>query len=120
MLITRTHFADRTEGILTLPDGQQIATLERPWLDNKPFFSCIKPDIYIVDRDKAGTHRWYRLRDVDGRTDIEIHIANLVSELMGCIAPCMYIKNGVGYGSQEACELILKWFGDNSFVLEIR
>jgi hypothetical protein len=120
MLIVRAHFADRTEGVLTLPDGQQIATLERPWLDNKPFVSCIPPDSYIVDRDKTGTHRWYRLRDVDKRSDIEIHIANLASELMGCIAPCMYIKDGVGYGSREACELILKWFGDNSFVLEIR
>ena len=120
MLITRTPFADRTEGILTLPDGQQIATLERSWLDNKPFVSCIPAGQYIVDRDKTGKHQWYRLRHVDKRSDIEIHIANLASELMGCIAPCMYIKNGVGYGSREACELILAWFGDNSFVLEIR
>ena len=80
MLITRTHFADRAEGILTLPDGQQIGSLERPWLN----------------------------------------IANKASQLEGCIAPCMYIKDGVGYGSREACELILKWFGDDSFVLEIR
>ena len=138
MLITRTPFADRTEGILTLPDGQQIAALERPWLDNKPSISCIPAGHYkfvrdthgrfqwfrvlnvIVDRDKTGKHRWYRLRNVDKRSDIEIHIANLASELMGCIAPCMYIKDGVGYGSREACELILAWFGDNSFVLEIR
>jgi hypothetical protein len=120
MLITRTHFADRTEGILTLPDGQQIATLERPWLNNKPFVSCVPPDSYIVDRDKTGRFQWYKLREVTGRSFIEIHLANKADQLEGCIAPCMYIKNGVGYGSLEACELILKWFGDNSFVLEIR
>ncbi len=120
MLITRTHFDDRTEGILTLPDGQQLATLERPWLDNKPFVSCIPPDSYIVDRDKTGRFQWYKLREVTGRSFIEIHPANKANQLEGCIAPCMYIKNGVGYGSREACELILGWFGDNSFVLEIR
>jgi hypothetical protein len=120
MLITRTHFADRTEGILTLPDGQQLAALERPWLDNKPFVSCIPPDSYIVDRDKTGRFKWYKLREVIGRSFIEIHPANKADQLEGCIAPCMYIKNGVGYGSREACELILKWFGDDSFVLEIR
>ncbi len=120
MLITRTHFADRTEGILTLPDGQQLATLERPWLENKPFVSCVPPGSYIVDRDKTGRFKWYKLREVTGRSFIEIHPANKANQLEGCIAPCMYIKNGIGYGSREACELILKWFGDNSFVLEIR
>ena len=120
MLITRTYFDDRTEGILTLPDGQQLATLERPWLNNKPFVSCIPPDSYIVDRDKAGRFQWYKFREVTGRSFIEIHPANKADQLEGCIAPCMYIKNGIGYGSREACELILKWFGDNSFVLEIR
>jgi hypothetical protein len=120
VLITRTHFADRTEGILTLPDGQQIGALERPWLNNAPFVSCIPTGQYIVNRDKTGRFQWYSLLNVKGRSHIEIHPANKASQLEGCISPCMYIKDGVGYGSREACELILAWFGDNSFVLEIR
>ena len=120
MLITRTEFADRNEGILTLPDGQQITSLERPWLNNKPFVSCIPIGIYIVDRDKTGKHQWYKLREVIGRSFIEIHPASKPEQLEGCIAPCMYIKNGIGYGSVEACGLILKWYGNDSFALEIR
>ena len=117
--LKRAYLKDRTEGVLTLPDGQQIFTLERPWLNNKVNESCIKEGVYIVDRDLTGKHRFYRLRDVEDRTDIEIHPANRVSQLLGCIAPCMSIKNGIGVDSIKACELLLHWFGDDSWSLKI-
>lgn len=116
----RTYYKDRTESLMELPDGQVISILERPWLDNEPFVSCIKEGVYKVKRDHTGKHRWYKLMDVEGRTFIEIHPVNFVYELEGCLGPCMFIKNGVAHDSVEACQLLLAWFGEDDWLLEIR
>jgi len=41
---------------------------------------------YIVTADNTGKHRYYRIHDVPGRTAIEMHPANWMHELGGCIA----------------------------------
>lgn len=110
---------DRTEGIMTLPDGTEIAVLERPWLDNKVGVSCIPEGNYIVNRDRTGKHRWFAIPDAPGRTLIEIHPANKTSQLAGCLAPCSHIEDGFAHDSVEACELLLQWYGDDSWTLEI-
>lgn len=120
MKILRRYYEDRTEGKFIMPDDSHLYTLERPDLNNKPFVSCIPEGKYLVKRDKVGKHRWYKLINVPRRSGIEIHIANTVDELQGCIAPCLYIENGVGKGSRKACETLLEWIGDNGFYLEIR
>lgn len=119
LLLKRTYYPDRTEGEIMLPDGQFIYALERPWLNNQVSVSCIPEGVYIIDRNTTGRFQWYEVSDVPKRTHIEIHPANRVSQLEGCIAPCMELTNGQARHSKQACDLLLKWFGDFSWTLRI-
>jgi len=121
MRLVRTYYDDRTEGKLFFPDGTYVYTLERPWLDNKPFVSCIPEGKYIVDRDYTGKHQWYKIREgqVEGRSFIEFHEANVVSQLEGCVSLCMRLSGGKAYQCTAALNKLLEWFGESSFVLEI-
>ena len=123
--IKRTYHKHYTSGEWVLPDGQLIYTLELPWRDNQLSVSCIKEGVYTIDRDHTGRHRWYAFRNEETapRTHIEIHPATYLRHLEGCIAPCLEIAGGgrepVAVGSREACELLLRWFGEDSFVLRV-
>lgn len=71
-----------------------VVSLELPWRDNKPHLSCIPVGIYNVEPDDTGKHQYYRILDVPGRGNVEMHPANwagdttkgLLSDLKGCIA----------------------------------
>jgi hypothetical protein len=107
--LKRTYYEDKTTGLLTLPDGSEIKTLERPWLDNQVIVSCIPEAIYKFKRDHYGKHQWFSVLDVPNRTFIEIHPGSKVSHSEGCILM-----------SKKDCIHMLKWFGSNDeFVLEI-
>ena len=81
------NFTTGTLGTWTLPNGLELFSLERPWLDNKPFVSCIPCGTYELEWDMSGRIREVpRLRHVPGRTQINVHIANYVYQLHGCIA----------------------------------
>lgn len=120
--IYRKYLEDRTIGKLVFPDGTMVCTLERPWLDNQVSVSCIPEGTYIVDRDTTGRHQWYKLREVEGRTFIEVHIANKVQELEGCIGlGCYFVGQEHNLGkSKEACQRLLDFQGEESFILEIK
>ena len=62
-------------------------TVERPWLNNIPFVSCIPPGKYLMKlgRYNAGGYDAYVVQEVPGRSLIKLHIANLPSEILGCI-----------------------------------
>ncbi|WP_370242908.1 DUF5675 family protein [Marisediminitalea sp.] len=117
--LVRTYYGDRTEGRIYLPDGSLIYTLELPDLQNQVNVSCIPEGVYILDRDHTGRHRYYRFREVPGRTDIEIHPASRTSQLLGCIAPCMKILDKVAIRSEAACDKLIELFGENSWSLRI-
>ena len=103
--------SDRTNGILTLPDGQEFDTLERPWKDNQPNVSCIPADHYIFMRDTHGRFQWFRILEVLGRTNIEFHEGKEPWHSEGCILV-----------SKECLNAMLWFFGDENikYVLEIR
>ena len=66
--------------------------LERPWLNNAPFDSCIPDGLYDVLPDEEGRYRGHpEIIGVSGRSEIIIHAANRVNEIEGCLAP------GTGY-----------------------
>ena len=69
-------------------DGEEVWTIERPWLGNKPFESCI-PDGHYLLKPFSGTKfkDVWELQNVPGRTHILIHSANWAHQLHGCIAP---------------------------------
>ena len=122
MLLVRRYYDDRTEGKWTFPDGSHCYNLERPWLDNKPFVSCIPEGQYIVCADHTGRHKWFRYKEVQGRTDIEMHPASRVSELEGCQAPCMELRNGIAYRNKEALMKFKEFFPEEKicFVVNIK
>ena len=76
---------DRTNGIVTLPDGTEYKSLERPWLDNQTSISCIPAGYYKFKRDTHGRFQWFRVLDVSGRTHIEMHLGSKPSHSEGCI-----------------------------------
>lgn len=124
MILKRTYKKFYTKGIITMPDGQELYTLELPWRDNKIGKSCIPEGRYVVDRDRTGKQQWYRFRNEETapRTHIEIHPANFLSHLQGCVAPCMSMNeendmNPIAIDSESACELIKFWYADDSFVI---
>jgi hypothetical protein len=89
IVLERFIYSERgTFGLMTLPDGWQCYTVERPWRGNVPRESCIPEGIYglIRGRYNAGGYDTFELVNVPGRSLIKIHKANLPEDLEGCIA----------------------------------
>lgn len=95
--IVRLETTDEgTFGKLTTDSGFECVTGELPWRDNKPNVSCIPAGRYTCSWRNSPKHGMcYHVDGVPGRTDVEIHAANLmgdesqgwIAELKGCIAP---------------------------------
>lgn len=124
----RHYYKHYTKTTFSLPDGTELMFLELPWRDNEIGKSCIPEGQYIIDRDHTGKHQFYKFRNEETkpRTYIEIHPAAYLRHLEGCLAPCFDIKGGehtsepVAVRSSEACSLLLEWFGEDSWVINIR
>lgn len=74
-------------------DGEQLCfTIERPYTGDHP---CIASGTYTFNDYSSPTKGDVWLRDDaaanDGRSMIEIHVANMASQLLGCIAPGLSI-----------------------------
>lgn len=85
-----------TFGVLTMPDGWECYTVERPWQLNANKVSCIPEGIYelkqrlsnVVKRSTAGRYtQGWEVTAVPDRTYIMIHPGNTMDDLEGCIAP---------------------------------
>lgn len=72
----------------------QCHSLERPWMDNEPYVSCIPTGRYRLKKaihkistpDPNDDYEVYEICDVRDRTVIHIHIANWPSQIEGCVA----------------------------------
>ena len=129
MRLTRCNKTDRaTYGVMATDDGSaQWFTLERPWLDNAPGVSCIPVGEYPCRR------RWSNhlnmevigVYDVPDRSEIEIHPANYVTQLAGCIAPGTAVFDIDGDGvddvqhSRQAFGEIMAAVGTEPFTLTV-
>ena len=109
MLIVRHN--NLTTGTATLPDGREFPTIELPYRDNKVNVSCIKPGIYQFKRDKTGKHQWFKVLNVEGRTNIEMHEGTKPEHSNGCILM-----------TPECLNAMLEFYGDENltYTLEIR
>jgi hypothetical protein len=85
---------DGTPGKWVSDSGKSFDTIEREWLDNAPDISCIPPGDYICHRGRSPAHGdcFYVMNVPGGRTNVEIHSANLAIQLLGCVA----LGNGTG------------------------
>lgn len=95
LTIKRAYFSDCTLGRMISLSGKSVFTLELPYLGNAEEQSCIEPGLYPYR--KAISPRtgemviW--IDEVEGRTNIQIHPANKVDDILGCIAPGMSIAD---------------------------
>jgi len=105
LLLERFSYAKtETEGVITFPAGQELATIEKPWEDNVPFESCIPEGTYILEpytrgsgtkvvrlvNEGLGVYRTQaEMGDNEGRYAILIHSGNWSTDVVGCIAPGM-------------------------------
>lgn len=107
--LTRTETSDQgTFGTMVTDTGTTVRTGELPWRDNQQGLSCIPAGTYTVTWGDSPAHGpCYHVQNVPGRTDIEIHAANLMGdttkgfrcELLGCIAPGLHVGD---FGGQRA------------------
>lgn len=96
--IHRWYQPDCTLGRLTCGDFQCF-TLELPFKGNENGVSCIIPGVYEAFKRNSPTNgRCFELRDVPGRTHIQIHKGNFTRDILGCILVGDSIKflNGDG------------------------
>jgi len=91
-----TYRPDCTLGKLRVVDDKgdnivTVSTIELPWKNNEPRVSCIPKGKYpmVLEYSPAFKMRLWELKDVPGRSEVKIHAANYVSQLLGCIAPCL-------------------------------
>jgi hypothetical protein len=90
-MITIKRFAYHpagTLGVMQVPSNtvHKFFTIERPWLDNKPFESCIPLGEYKLKWQESPKFDWcYEVESVEGRTHILIHVANYPTDVVGCI-----------------------------------
>lgn len=94
------HLPKGVLGVLRAPNFECF-TVERPWLDNQPFISCIPEGTWEV---RPFTGRRFKsvsiIEGVPNREFILIHSANRPTELSGCIAP------GVRFDFEDQCPVV--------------
>lgn len=75
-------------------EGHTFFTVERPWLGNRPFESCIPQGVYAVEAYSSPKYPdVWELQEVPGRSKILIHAGNWASDVQGCIAVGMGLRD---------------------------
>ena len=108
-MITINRFAYHptgTLGVMTIPANQlhRFYTIERPWLNNKPFESCIPLGEYTLKWKESPKFDWcYEVENVEGRTHILLHVANYPTDVVGCIGLGLSLMGDrIAVGSSKA------------------
>lgn len=116
------HPLHGTLGELFYKEEKIADTIEKPWLNNKPFVSCVPHGTYeLVPFTRQNGDHVYALYNPDldvyvdederpedsGRYSILIHIANWSEELMGCIAPGLSLGIGRYKNNSQKPEVLM-------------
>ena len=87
LTLERSYLPHCTLGVLHVPGAGEFATIERPWLNNKPNVSCIPEGVYqCVPHNGNKFKNVWCLENVVDRSAILIHVGNFVDDVIGCIA----------------------------------
>ena len=123
--IKRIYHTDCTIGTIVFGDNRYF-TLELPWLDNQVNISCIPPGLYEAQyRNSPSNGDVIELKDVPGRTYIQIHAGNYTSQILGCILVGESLKDINSDGiidvtnSNKTLTKLLNWAGKDEFELEV-
>ncbi len=104
-----------TFGYLTLPSGDTLCTVERPWLDNKRSISCIPIGDYECSKRRyyRGGYDAIEVKGVPNRTHILFHKGNFVHNSNGCILVNSYFSASqgqwCGFNSKQAFERLMDY-----------
>ena len=80
-----------TLGTLTY-NGRSLVTIEKPWLGNMPYESCIPEGVYTCKRYRSERFpNTFEITDVEGRSHILFHVGNSAKDVEGCIALGQYV-----------------------------
>lgn len=77
-----------TFGALSIEGSDfEAISLELPWLNDLPNISCIPTGSYTCSWRWSNSHNRniYHIENVPGRTNCEVHAANIIQQLLGCI-----------------------------------
>ena len=125
--IKRTHsLPDGTFGVMDCEGVPFCLTIELPWKDNKTNISCIPTGEYTCKRvtsPKFG--ETFEVTGVPSRDHVLVHVANTVSDLLGCIGVGEQFepidgKNAVVMSKNAFWEFMKKCSGIDEFKLVIK
>lgn len=79
-------YTDATIGRMWCGDFQCF-TLELPWLGNETNVSCVPEGVYEYEKRISPGKKYevIELKDVPGRTFIQIHAGNYTRQILGCV-----------------------------------
>lgn len=80
--------AHTDQGLFSILDigTDSFYVCELPWQGNRPLVSCIPGGTYTVVRDMTtDNHNWWKVLNVPGRRDIELHVGNTIADTEGCL-----------------------------------
>ena len=127
LLLTRYEsYEDGTFGILKF-NGFELHTVEKSWLNNEPFKSCIPPGEYTLTpfTRSNGDHV---LALSGGTVSIEqdprfkryavlIHPANYATEVVGCVAPGLHREGNMVTHSRDAMMEIMNHISSTNTIV---
>jgi len=106
-----------------------LHTVERPWLNNEPFESCIPPGEYKLipytrnngDEVYALVGGTVSLAKEDGfrRYAILIHIGNWMTDVVGCVAPGLSRSGVMVQNSKMAMDRLMNVLGGQDHTITI-
>lgn len=126
--LKRAYMTDEvTMGMIKIQgvDHPPIFTLENPYIDNKPYISCIPPDSYVCEKFNGAKFKdVWQLMGVPDRSYILIHHGNREADTSGCVLVGLGagILNGepAVLSSRDAMDLLRDILGRKSFILQIQ
>lgn len=127
-LIRYESTSEGTFGVLKF-GHLELQTIERPWLNNTPFESCIPPGEYALlpftrpngDQVYALTGGTVSLDKTDGfkRYLVLIHVGNYMTDVVGCVAPGMFRSGNMVSQSKKAMEKLMNLLSGEPHFLTI-
>ncbi len=128
VVLLRDYKPTHTKGVVILPSGKILKSLERAWLNNRSNISCYPEGVYLakwIDRSSSGKYkRVWHIQAVPSRTGILWHAGNLIRHTKGCTLPGL--KHGRLNGlpavlsSGAGLNAMRRELGGQNFILVVR
>lgn len=125
VILTRYYQDECTLGTLRIVGKKHnpIYTLENPWLENRPFISCIPQGTYkVLPYSSPRFPDVWELQNVIDRSKILIHAGNVEKDTSGCIlvgTEAVYWDDEKGLAKSRKSLNLMRYLLDDEFELEI-